>query len=210
MLDSELVGVGGEVAAGFADLPVVPEAGGEGQQAQADPGAETGEGAGAVALEAELAFAGPEDRFDPLADVPERAVAARLVLAVGAQKGCPPLGDEALEVLTREAFVCDEHVAGERHSLEQLFGDLALGGVGGCELEGDRGAVSSAHQVEPEAPEVARVRAAVAVAGAPGELRAAGRLARLAAGHRRRVEQPDAIAKGRRDEGQVVDRASDL
>src|SRR5918995_3149206 len=99
MLDSELVGVGGEVAAGFADLPVVPEAGGEGEQPHADAGAETGEGAGAVALEPELAFAGPEDRFDPLADVPERSVAAGLVLAVGAQEGCAALSDEALEVL---------------------------------------------------------------------------------------------------------------
>src|SRR5918999_4378423 len=70
MVDSELVGVGGEVAAGVADLPVVPEAGGEGEQAHPDAGAEAGQGAGAVAFEPELALAGPEDRFDALADVP--------------------------------------------------------------------------------------------------------------------------------------------
>ena len=51
MLDSKSAGIGGEVAAGFADLPVVPEAGGEGQQTQADPSAQARDGAGAVTFE---------------------------------------------------------------------------------------------------------------------------------------------------------------
>jgi hypothetical protein len=42
MLDSELVGVGAELAAGLADLPVVPEAGGEGEQPHPDAGAGAG------------------------------------------------------------------------------------------------------------------------------------------------------------------------
>src|SRR5918992_4256245 len=108
MLDSELAGVGGEVPAWLADLPVLPEARGEREQAQGDADAETGEGAGAVAFEAELAFAGPEHRFDALADEPERAVAWLLVAAVGAQEPRSLLGDEALEVLAREALVGDE------------------------------------------------------------------------------------------------------
>src|SRR5215207_7263397 len=153
MVNSELVGIGGEVAAGVADLPVVPEAGGEGEQPHPDAGAESGEGAGAVAFEPELALAGPEDRFDALADEPERAEAWLLVASVGAQEGRSLLGDEALEVLAREALVGDEHVAGERQALEQLLGDLALGGVGRGQLEADRGAVAGADQIEPKAPE---------------------------------------------------------
>src|SRR5918996_2175581 len=90
MLDSELVGVGGEVAAGVADLPVVPEAGREGEQPHADAGAEAGQGAAAVALQSELPFAGPEDRLDALADVAERAEARLLVAAVGAQERSLP------------------------------------------------------------------------------------------------------------------------
>ena len=97
MVDSELVGVGGELAAGLADFPVVPEAGCEGEQSQADVGSEAGEGAGAVAFEPALALAGPEHRFDALADESQRAEARPLVLAVGAQEGRSLLGGEALE-----------------------------------------------------------------------------------------------------------------
>src|SRR5918999_287421 len=158
MVDSELVGVGGEVAAGVADLPVVPEAGGEGEQAHPDAGAEAGQGAGAVAFEPELALAGPEDRFDALADVPERAEAGLLVAPVGAQQARSLRGDEALEVVAGEALVGDDRVTGQRHPFEQLLGDLTLGGVGGRELEADRGAVAGAEQVEPKAPDARAAR----------------------------------------------------
>jgi hypothetical protein len=50
----------------------------------------------------------------------------------------------------------------------------------------------------------------VAVAGVPGELRAAHRLARLPAGHRGGVQQPEAVTEARRDERQIVDAAPDL
>ena len=86
MVDSVSVGIGGEVAAGVADLPVVPEAGGEGEQTHADAHAQAWEGASAVALEPELALAGPEDRFDALADEPARVVARWFVAAVGTQQ----------------------------------------------------------------------------------------------------------------------------
>src|SRR5918994_6089681 len=94
MVDSELVGIGGEVAPRLADLPVVPEAGGEGEQAHTNAGAEPAQSAGAVALESELALAGPEHRFDALADEPERAKAGLLVTAVGGGGGRPPPGGE--------------------------------------------------------------------------------------------------------------------
>ena len=43
-----LVVVGGEVAAGLAGVPVVPEARGEGEQALRDAGDQSGHGVGAV------------------------------------------------------------------------------------------------------------------------------------------------------------------
>ncbi len=71
------------MAAGVSDSLVVGEAGCEREQSERDAAGEAGEGAGAVAFEAELAFAGPEHRSDPLSDGAEAAEAARLVLAVG-------------------------------------------------------------------------------------------------------------------------------
>ncbi len=89
-------------------------------------------------------------------------------------------------------------------------GDVALWCVGRGELESDRGAVGGAEQIEPKTPEVARMRAAVAVAGIATELRPAGSFARLSAGDRGRVKQPQSVAERRRDVGQVVDAAPDL
>ncbi len=94
--------------------------------------------------------------------------------------------------------------------LQHLPGDLALGLVGRGQLEADRGAVCGAEQVEPEAPEVARVALAVAIGRDPGQLRSSCRLPRGSAGHRRGVQQAQPLAKGRGDEREVVDRPLDL
>jgi hypothetical protein len=109
-----------------------------------------------------------------------------------------------------EAFVGDYDVAGQGDAFEHLFGGLALWCVRWRELEADRHPVGGAAEVEPETPEEAAVRAAVAVAGVAGELRAADRLVRLSARHRRRVEQPEVVAEARAGERQIVERASDL
>src|SRR6266511_1102858 len=78
--------VDGEVAAGVADLPVVPEAGGEREQALGDAGDQAGHGVGAVLFERELAFDRVDDRFDPLADAAEAAEAWLLVFAVAQRR----------------------------------------------------------------------------------------------------------------------------
>src|SRR3954462_10508164 len=144
MVDSVSVAVGGEVAAWVTDLGVVPEAGCEREQAERDAAGEAGHGAGAVAFESELAFAGPEHRFDPLADGSERSVAARFVFAVGAQKARAAAGHELLERFAGEAFVGDDGVPGDRDASEQLGGDVTFGEVGGGELKADRQAVRGA------------------------------------------------------------------
>jgi hypothetical protein len=76
--------VGGEPAAGVAELPLVEERGCERQQAPGDAADQAGKGAAAVALQRELVLEGVEGRLDPLADATQRAVTARLVLAVAA------------------------------------------------------------------------------------------------------------------------------
>lgn len=61
-------GVVGEGAAEPAELVVECDRGGERDEAAAEPGADTYEGAGPVTFEGEYVFQGPEDRLDPLAD----------------------------------------------------------------------------------------------------------------------------------------------
>jgi hypothetical protein len=48
MVESNSPRVGGELAARLVDLPVVPKARGEGEQAKSDPRVEPGQGAGTV------------------------------------------------------------------------------------------------------------------------------------------------------------------
>src|SRR5918994_2672657 len=169
MVDSESVGIGGEVAPWLADLPVVPEARGEGEQADPDARAESGQRAGPVTFEAELALAGPEHRLDPLADPAEGPDARLLVAAVGPQEGGAPIGHPRFELPAREPLVGDDRVAIEGDALEHPARDLALGRVRRRELEGDRGAVGRAEQVEPKSPEESGMRAAVPVGGDAGE-----------------------------------------
>jgi hypothetical protein len=115
-----------------------------------------------------------KDRFDPLAHAPERSELERLVLAIGTKELGSAIGHPALELGAGEALVGDDGEAGERDPLEHLARDLSLGSICRGELEGDRGPVARAEQIEAKAPEVARVRAAVAVATPDfGGLRAA-------------------------------------
>src|ERR671911_2462931 len=118
MVDSQSVPVGGKMPARVIDLPVVPEARGEGEEAHPDPRAKARQGAGSVTLQPELALAGPKHGLDPLADRPERAEARLLVLAIGAQEGGSAEPHEPLELGAREALVGDDRVAGERDALE--------------------------------------------------------------------------------------------
>jgi hypothetical protein len=181
-----------------------------GEQALGDAGHNSRQGARPVTLERELLLERLEDRFDPLAHAAERAKARRLVVAVRAHQAAAVVGDELLELAPGKALVGAHDPAVDRDPLEDLGRRLALGDVGRRELEANRHPVRGAEQGQAKAPEKARVRAAIAVGGVAGEGRAAGGLARLAAGQGRRVEQPELIAERARREGQRVDRSEDL
>src|SRR5215211_6656611 len=92
-------------------------------------GAQALDGASAVVFEDELALAGPEHRFDPLADGAERAVAVGFVATVGSEKARAEGGHVFFEVAAGEAFVGHDGVAGEIDALEHLGGHDALGDV---------------------------------------------------------------------------------
>ncbi len=103
----------------------------------------------------------------------------------------------------------DDPLVGRERSLEQFRGNLALGSVGGRELERDRHPVWGAEQVQAEAPEVAGMGGAVAVGGVAGRLGALDRLTRLCTGHRG-VEQAQPAAERGRQPGDPGDETGDL
>src|SRR5512139_2589213 len=97
--------VGDQAATGLADLPVVPDGRPEGEQPLADARPEPVHPVGAVTLQGELVLELVEDRLDPLANGAERAVAGRLVAAVGAQEGAAEASDQLLDLGPREPLV---------------------------------------------------------------------------------------------------------
>jgi hypothetical protein len=141
---------------------------------------------------------------------PERAVPVRLVFAVGSEQPGAHALDERLEVAACKALVGQNRAARQREAFEDLCGDLALWGVGRRELKADRHSVGRADQHETKSPEKPGVRAAPAVGRVAGQLGSAGGLARLAAGHRGAVEQPQPVTEGRRFEDHLVEQPDDL
>ena len=93
--------------------PVVPDRGGEGEEADADPGVNAGDGAAAVLLGGELALQGVEHGLDPLPDPGQVPVALRLVAAVRAEDvRVEFVADEGFELAAGEALVADQDLAG--------------------------------------------------------------------------------------------------
>jgi hypothetical protein len=119
---------------GRADSPVVPNGGGEGEQAGGDAGVDARQGASAVGFEGELAFESVDDRLDPLAAPGELAEPGGLVFAVGAdQVRSQAAGDEGLEVFAGEALVAEDDLPGADQvvtALQQGGNDLAFAYTG--------------------------------------------------------------------------------
>src|SRR3982751_6556551 len=73
----------------LAGVPVVPDRGGQGEDALQDPDGDAGDGAAAVLFEVELALEGLVDRFDALPYGTEQAAAGacRFVAVRGSHDG---------------------------------------------------------------------------------------------------------------------------
>jgi hypothetical protein len=115
-----------------------------------------------------------------------------------------------LEVAAGEALVSQDRAPVKGQAFEDLGGDFAFADVRGGELKADRHAVGGTDEHEPKSPVMARVRAAPAIGRVAGELRASRGLARLAAGNRGAVKQPQPIAEGRRFVDEQVEQPDDL
>jgi hypothetical protein len=130
-----------------------------------------------VSFKVELALEGLVDRLD---DLPQRLEQLRsgplgLALAGRPQQPDVQLGQLLLELAAEVVLVADQRLArtlgGEpRFDGEQVQQRLALIGLRPGQRERDRQAVQRADQVQPQAPEVARVAGAVPVLGPSGQV----------------------------------------
>src|SRR5437763_251531 len=93
---------------------VVPDGGGQGQDALQDPGNHPAAGAPAVAFQVKLAFEGVVDRLDDLAQRPEEPGAGPfgLTLASRAEQDDPGFGQGGFEVPAGVALVANDDLPG--------------------------------------------------------------------------------------------------
>src|SRR5918996_1646476 len=191
-----------------AELPVEPDAGGQGQQplGSADPDAL--DGVGAVAFQAELVFEGVEDRLDPLADPAQVAEPGRLISPVGADQPRVQLSDHLLERPAGEALVAQDDHARAQDVLaggvvQQAPGNLALTPSRVCQGPGHRHPVRAGQHIQLETPGPAAVATVIAVAGPAGQRRTLAGLAALPTGDRGGVQQPPLVTPGRTGDRQT-------
>src|SRR5919198_2806393 len=191
-----LMPVGGQRSRWQPELPVEVDGGGEGEDARGDAADESAGGSREMALEAELLLERVDDRLDALADAPDRRRGALwFVGAGGAEQEGAEFGDGLLEVGAREAFVGDHELTDGRLPAKQLERGLALGSVGGDEVEVPDATVRAAPEDEPHAPVEARVGGRVAEAAPGRELGAVDRLHALPAGQRGRVHVAERVVE---------------
>src|SRR6266540_3273797 len=204
MLD-RLMPVSGEGAAWLAELPVEVDGGVEGEDAGGDAANEAGWSLREVVFEPQLVLERVDDRLDSLPDLPDRRrLPLRLVGSAGAQQECAELADGLLEVAAGEALIGDHELADGRLPLQQLEHGLALGRVGGDELEVTHAAVRAAPEHEAHAPVETGVGGAVAEPAPGRQLRPIDGGNALPAGQRRGVHVAERVVEA----GQLVgDRA---
>src|SRR5215210_6918521 len=112
MVDSARLGaVVDKCTAGASELVVEGDGGRQAAEALKDAFPEAGECASAVALERKQVFAGPEDRFDALADRREMRAVWGFVLASWSHDRGAACGDGGGEVAAGVALVAQQRLA---------------------------------------------------------------------------------------------------
>lgn len=191
----------------------MPDAGGEGEESCGDAGVDAWDGASAVVFEGELAFQGVKHGLDPLPDATEAPEPWVLILAVGAhQMRAELIGDEGLELASREPLVADDHLARLDEMpvvAQQRRGHFPLSELRVRESPDHGHPVGGADQIETEPPEKPGVGGAVAVAGVPGKIGAFHRLARRRARQRGGIHETGQLTPGRGVASQFGDHRGD-
>src|SRR6266511_4029153 len=202
---------------GLSGALVVPDGGGEGEQALGDAHDDAGGGATPVAFEIELTLQRVVDRLDELAQRFEEGSTGTwlFVGSCRAQKGGDMVGEETLELGAGVALVGQDGLAGPGGEqvgvgLEQVTGDLALVDLGVRQRERDRQPGGGADQMEAQAPEVAGVAGAVSVASPSGQLGALGGGTGSAALDGGGIDHPGVVAPQVGVGGQQADEVNEL
>ena len=94
----------------MAEVVVVPDGGGEREDASGDAGGDSGDGAATVVFEVELSFEGVVDRLDDLAQRFEEALpgSRRFPFAGRTQQGDAGVGQGVFEVAAVVVLVADD------------------------------------------------------------------------------------------------------
>src|ERR671936_1470589 len=221
MIDSDWVLSGSVVVGeqgplvGDPELPVAPDAGGQGQQPLADADEHPTQGATTMLFQPQLVLEGVDHALDPLAHAAKRSEPARLILAIRPDEAGAQRCQMLFQGPTSKALVGQDDRAGGQRLLaggvvQQHRRDLAFAQLGGGQAPADRHAVWSGEQVQLEAPVPAAVAAVIAVGGVRPQRRTLDRLAGLAAWQRGGVQQPEAVAPRRGGHGQVAHGQAEL
>src|SRR5258706_3609057 len=186
---------------GLAGVPVVPDGGGQGEDALQDSNGDAGDGASAVLFEIELAFEGVVDRFDALSYCPQQARtgACRFGAVGGSHDSATAVVEPGFRIAVSVALVDDQDqpirvVKHVRLQGDQIDEDLTFVSFGVAQSERDGQAGHVGDQGQPQTPEEPGVRGAVAIAGPAGQVGTLNRLAGHAARHRGGVGDPDRVA----------------
>src|SRR5665811_977782 len=188
--------VGDQRPTGTAKLMVEKDTGRQAENALQNALSDALRGAAPVVFQGEGALAGPEDRFDTLADGGEVRSLSGLVFSLRPHQSGPEALDSFCELPPCVALIPQEDLPALAHGAGQEFQThLPLVPFGGGQAQGTGGAIRSEDGVQTKAPEVAGVRGAVAVVG---HLRKSGALSRLPATgalHRRGVDEQEIVRK---------------
>lgn len=146
-----LGGVGGEVAAGAAEVVVEGDGGGEREQALADASAQAVQCPCAVAFEGEEVFEGPEDALDTLSDRCQVQSSAGFVFAARADDVGVAIMHRGGEVAACVALVADDDDApGALDAFDERQADIALVKLWARQRDRARGAVQREQAVQPK------------------------------------------------------------
>ena len=194
--------------AGLADLPVVPKAGGESEKADADASAEAGQGPGSWRSSPSWPLQVQNTDSIHWRIRPREPKHGSRPCDRAAQRG-PAIGHRLLELDSRKALVGDHRVPGKRRARASRVRPRARGRSptrarrrSACRRPSRAGRGESPRSSASASDSSHRWRSRRTPSG--GSSRATG------AGNGGRVEQPQAVAEGGRNEGEVVDRPFDL
>ena len=197
MIDATLGSVVNDRPAGTAKLVVEPDAGSQSKEPGHDPYDQVSGDAGAVPLQVEQVLAGPEDRLDALADRSQMWSSLLLVDPRRADDARAQLFDPPGEIPAGVPLVADDGLPTFDGSRQEDERHLPLRSVGRSELDGARGAVRAAGEMQPTPPEIARVAAGIPIATDLGQRRASDGFERASAFDRGGIKEKDIITSSR-------------